>query len=123
MSLASWCASALFSQRCSPNSVAHSVRRLTHLASLSCVQIQQWNVHIDEMDERESELFDILVDNGYDMRAFYEDTLVKPVISMAMNDPVEQLLEQTVSRLLDKIRPVERLHGSCSERRPIGAST
>eukprot|EP00966_Prymnesium_polylepis_P262648 6066826-Prymnesium_polylepis.1 len=64
-----------------------------------------------------------MVDHGYDMRSYYEDTLMKPMIAMAQNDPAERKLEQAVSQMLDVLRPVERKHGSCSERRAAGASS
>eukprot|EP00966_Prymnesium_polylepis_P294608 6803289-Prymnesium_polylepis.5 len=62
-----------------------------------------------------------MVDHGYDMRSYYEDTLMQPMITMAQNDPAERKLEQTVSKMLDVLRPVERKHGSSSERRAAGA--
>ena len=64
-----------------------------------------------------------MVDHGYDMRSYYEDTLMKPMIAMAQNDPAERKLEQTVSQMLDVLRPVERKYGSSSERRAAGASS
>eukprot|EP00966_Prymnesium_polylepis_P179024 4144936-Prymnesium_polylepis.1 len=35
----------------------------------------------------------------------------------ARNDPGEWAVEEAVRKMLDKIRPVERIHGSSSERR------
>ena len=97
--------------------------RLTIVPCPSRAQIKDWNDYIDKLDERESELFDVMVDHGYDMRSYYEDTLMKPMIAMAQNDPVERKLERTVSQMLDVLRPVERKHGSSSERRAAGASS
>lgn len=83
-------------------------------------QIVSWNEYVDKLDDREAEIFDILVDHGYDMRSFYEETLVRPMLSMAEGDAGEQKIEETVRRMLDVVRPVERKHGSSSERRTLG---
>ena len=87
----------------------------------SRLQIASWNAYVDKLDDREAEIFDILVDHGYDMRGYYEETLVRPMLTIAQNDPGEQNIEETVRRMLDVIRPVERKHGSSSERRAVGA--
>ena len=97
------------------------VLRLTIVPCPSRAQIKDWNEYIDKLYERESELFDVMVDHGYDMRLYYEDTMMKPMIAFAENDPAERKLEQTVSQMLDVLRPVERKHGSSSERRAAGA--
>eukprot|EP00966_Prymnesium_polylepis_P059636 1382807-Prymnesium_polylepis.1 len=52
--------------------------------------IEQWNAHIDELDDEEGRIFDLLTDHGYDMRHFYEQKLLRPIVDFAAGDDADK---------------------------------
>jgi SNF2 family DNA or RNA helicase len=85
--------------------------------------VQGWNEYIAKLEDRHAEICDDLCSLGFDVDKYYTDTLLKPMLAEAQNDPAEIQLRQTVDKMLDKLRPVERTQRgySCTERRPVGA--
>ena len=71
--------------------------------------VRQWLNHRETLVKRETELFDLLSDEGYDMRDYYVKYHIKPKMQRLERDPAEKVMRVAVDSLLEK---QDRLNGA-----------
>ena len=62
---------------------------------------QQWLDHREELVKRETELFDALSDEGYDVRDYYVRFHIKPKMRCLEKDPAEKSMRRVVDIFLE----------------------
>ena len=71
-----------------------------------CSQIRQWQGELDRLNDRESELYDALVEAGYDMPSFYKE---HGHIDLTDDMPASERAK--VDAILESVRPTKRKVG------------